>query len=347
VNVTVVVLAYNGAKYLPECLGSLSDLPPNFQVLVVDNGSADESAAIARAAGVALVENGTNLGFSGGMNRGMRLAMGLEALPGLALRPADIVVLLNQDTRCLPGWSEAIIAPFCDARVGAVGCMILADDGQTILHVGGRLEEPQGFTAHIGQGERDDGQYHEIADVEYATGAALALRTSALREIGLLDERYSPAYMEEVDLCARLRRAGYRVVVTPLARVVHHEGISTPDQHLRAYWFNRGRLLFLLKHRDMAHLLGPFAEAERTYARLPHSPQMLAVFKRAYLDALIRLPDWYAARAASLGTARSTDEYDQLAALLAALRDTYVQHHSDLFKQQYCSLSTSSIARSP
>lgn len=332
-NVTVIVLAYNGARYLPECLRGLADLPPSFRVLVVDNGSADESVALARAAGVAVVENGENLGFSRGMNRGMRLALGLEAIPGLDLPAADVVVLLNQDTRCLPGWADAIVSPFDDETIGAVGCKILADDERTILHVGGGLE-PHAFTYHAGEGERDEGQYREVVDVEYATGAALALRASALRETGLLDERFSPAYMEEVDLCARLRRAGYRVVVNPAAAVVHHEGASTSDPLLRAYWFNRGRLLFLTKQRDLADLLGPFAEAERAYA-LIQGHEMLAVQKRAYLDALLRLPDWCAARAACRGKPAAEGEYPRIARLLGELRDMYVRRDQELLRGHF------------
>jgi GT2 family glycosyltransferase len=333
VNVVVVVLAYNGAAYLPECLGSLAGLPADFHTLVVDNGSSDESVAVARAAGgVAVVENGENLGFSGGMNRGMRLALGDETAPGIELPPADVVILLNQDTRCLPGWAAAIVAPFEDAAVGAVGCKILDDEG-TIQHVGGGLEEPLARTYHVGQGERDDGQYSQVVDVPYATGAALALRAGSLREVGLFDERFSPAYMEEVDLCFRLRRAGYRVVVNPAAAVVHYEGVSTPDPMLRAYWFNRGRLLFLLKHRSAAELTGAFARAEAAYIRATEHRFLVRALKRAYLDAIVRLPDWSRARAASQGAPLSRDEYSQILDLYASIRDVCAQRDAELLVQ--------------
>ena len=326
-NATVIVLSYNGARYLPACLDSLAGLPAQFQVLVVDNGSADESAALARAAAgrVAVVENGENLGFSGGMNRGMRLALGLETLPGLALTPADVVVLLNQDTRCLAGWPEAILAPFDDPAVGAVGCKIYADDERTILHVGAGLDAPRATTYHIGQGERDQGQYPDVMPVQYATGAALALRASALREVGLFDERFSPAYMEEVDLCARLWRAGYRVVVNPAAALIHYEGTSTPDPLLRAYWFNRGRLLYLVKHCEIAELAGAFAAAERAFLGSVASPGLLRAIKRAYLDALLRMPDWLAARAACQETPVSAGEREQVLQIFASLRDACVR----------------------
>jgi O-antigen biosynthesis protein len=332
VNVAVIVLAFNGADYLAGCLRSLAELPPNFQTLVVDNGSADASVAIARAAPgrVAVVENGRNLGFSGGMNRGMRLALGTERADGLELPAPDVVVLLNQDTRCLPGWGQAIVAPFDDPAVAAVGCKILADDERTIQHVGGGLEQPLARTYHIGQGERDEGQYREILDVEYATGAALALQAGALREVGLLDERFSPAYMEEVDLCFRLRRAGYRVVVNPAAAVVHYEGTSTKDVLSPTYWFNRGRLLFLVKHADLATLTGAFATAEAQFIRSTEHRFLLRALKRAYLDAILRLADWCQARLEYQGVALAAGESGELLALFARMRAICSERDTEL-----------------
>lgn len=333
-NVVVIVLAYNGARYLRECLASLHGLPKGFQVLVLDNGSSDESLAIARAFAptVAAVANGANLGFSGGMNRGIRLALGLEQAPGVALVPADAVVLLNQDTRVLPGWGAAIVAPLADAAVAAVGCKLLADDERTIMHVGGAVEHPRATTRHLGVGEPDAGQYRALIEVEYATGAALALRADALREVGLFDERFNPAYMEEVDLCARLRRAGQRVVVNPLAAAVHHEGTSLRDPLLRAHWFNRGRLLYLLKHTELAELVGPFAEAERAHIEALGSAALVRAEQRACLDAQLRLPDWCAARAAVRGTPVARAEYDGLARLLVGLYEDHIRQTHALFR---------------
>lgn len=326
-NVVVIVLAYNGARFLRECLASLAALPPGFQVLVVDNGSADESLVIARsfAPAVAVVANGANLGFSGGMNRGMRLALGFERAPGLELAPADAVVLLNQDTRVLPGWAEAIVAPLADSSVAAVGCKLLAGDERTILHVGGVVEHPRAITRHLGAGEPDAGQYRELLDVEYATGAALALRADALRQVGMFDERFNPAYMEEVDLCARLRRAGQRVVVNPAAAAVHYEGSSTSDPMPRLFWVQCNRLLYLAKHADLAELLGPFAEAERADIRALQDTALLRLLKRVYARSLINLPDWCAARAADGGQPFTRREQRQILHTWAALRDECVR----------------------
>lgn len=333
-NIIVIVLAYNGASYLRECLSSLANLPTGFRVLVVDNGSADDSLAIARSfePAVAVVANGANLGFSGGMNRGMRLALGTEQAAGIELAPADAVVLLNQDTRVLAGWAEAIVAPLADPAVAAVGCKLLADDERTIIHVGGVVERPRATTHHLGAGEIDAGQYHELIEAEYATGAALALRASALREVGLLDERFNPAYMEEVDLCARLRRAGYRVVVNPLAAAVHHEGSSTRAELQRSHWFNRGRLLYLLKHAELAELLGAFAEAERTHIESLGTAVLVRAEQRAYLDALVRLNDWYIARRATRGEPATRAEHSQLAHLLASLHELHTHQIHTLFR---------------
>ena len=216
-----------------------------------------------------------------------------------------------------------------------MGCKILAGDERTITHVGGVVERPRATTRHLGAGEADAGQYRDLLDAEYATGAALALRASALRQVGMFDERFNPAYMEEVDLCARLRRAGQRVVVNPAAAAVHYEGGSTPDLLRRAHWFNRGRLLFLIKQAALTELLGPFAQAERAHIQSIGDVAMLRAEQRAYTDALARLPSWHAARLELLGAPADLAERAQLARLLASLRELHARQAHTLFRSLF------------
>jgi GT2 family glycosyltransferase len=330
-NVTIILLAFNGAMDLPQCLSALTPLPEQYQLLVIDNGSDDNSADIARSmkGNVVVIENDRNYGFSGGMNIGMRLVMGTSTAKDIEdgkIQSADVIILLNQDTQCLPGWHAAITAPFADPTIGAVGCKIIATDKKTILHVGGCIEEIRGTSKHFGQGEEDNSQYdHMLIPVQFATGAALALRTSVLKQVGLFDERYHPAYVEEVDLCYRIWRAGYKVIVNTAAQVLHHEHTSTREFVQRSHWFNRHRLLFMIKTRPLSFLLNEFAEAERAYFRISAGHEDNRALQRAYMDAIIHLSDWCAAREEFMQVSMSQSECDQLRQLLITLRDDCVR----------------------
>src|SRR5262245_52794363 len=192
---TVIILSWNGVADLPACLDAvLSQAGGDAALLVVDNGSVDGSAALVRERYPAaqLVENGRNLGFSAGMNVGIRLLRD-------AAEPPDVVVLLNQDTIVASDWLANILAPLeQDDRVAAVGCKIYYLDGRTLQHAGAWLEPGRAIPRHYGYGVLDEGQYDQPRDLEWVTGAALALRCSALDEVGLFDEGYSPAYIEDI-----------------------------------------------------------------------------------------------------------------------------------------------------
>lgn len=324
-SVTIVLLTYNGERFLRQCLAHLLPLPDGFRLLIVDNGSRDRSVEIARQLGagsdVLVLENGANFGFSGGMNRGIRLATAERKQEHGRRNNCEIVVLLNQDTQYLEGWHEQIVEPFDDPSVGAVGCKIYEPDRTTISHVGGRVVEPRCTTIHIGQGEQDRGQYQQLIDVPYATGAALALRVDMLHKVGLFDERFNPAYMEEVDLCERIWKAGYRVVVNPAARLIHEENSSTAERWMRDYLVARARLLLVIKRRPLTQLFGDFAQAEQAFLEQDEGLPDLRAFKRAYLDAILRLPDWSRAHEEATGEPVSTVDYERAVRLLASLRD--------------------------
>jgi GT2 family glycosyltransferase len=290
----VIVLSWNGADELPACLDALlAQEGAAADVLVVDNGSADGSAALVRERypAMRLAENGRNLGFSAGMNVGMRL---LRDAP----EPPDMVVLLNQDTVVAPDWLRSILAPFeHDERIGAVGCKIYYPDGRTLQHAGAWLETARAVPHHYGYGEPDTGRYDQPRPVEYVTGAAIALRRSALDEVGLFDEGFSPAYFEEIDLCWRLRRAGYLVHYAPAATLRHAESRSTSDPVRLNALVNRNRLRFVVKTYPAERIWGEFLVAER--ARLAMLTQGLEarMLRRAYLEGILASAEWVAARA--------------------------------------------------
>jgi GT2 family glycosyltransferase len=291
---TVIVLSWNGAADLPGCLDAvLAQQGAEADTLVVDNGSTDGSAELVRERFPAarLVENGRNLGFSAGMNVGMRLLRESS-------EPPDVVVLLNQDTVVAPDWLCNILAPFeQDQRIGAVGCKIYYPDGRTLQHAGAWLEPGRAIPRHYGYGELDVGQYDQPRDFEWVTGAALALRMSALDEVGLFDEGYSPGYFEDIDLCWRLRRADYRVHYAPAATLRHAESRSTGDALWLLALANRNRLRFVFKTFPVERIWGEFVVAERARLALLANGIESRFLSRAYLEGILQRSEWVTARA--------------------------------------------------
>jgi GT2 family glycosyltransferase len=311
----VIMLAWNAADAALACLGSLAALAPApDQVVVVDNASADGTPDLvaARFPAVTLIRNAANLGFSGGMNVGMRALLAQE-------QPPEAIILLNQDTLVDAGWLAALTAALgADPALGAVGCKIRYPDG-ALQHAGVTLDWPRAVARHVGWHDPDGGQHDAPRDVEFVTAAAVALRTDALAKVGLLDEGYAPAYFEDVDLCWRLRHAGYRIGYAPAATLVHHESLSLRDELTRSAHYNRGRLRFVLKTYALADLLGPFAAAELAFMReYGHLAEGRAL-RWAYAEALATLPDTLAARR-DLGVDTPADAPLALRSLLVGLR---------------------------
>jgi GT2 family glycosyltransferase len=256
---SVIVLSWNGMDYLEACLNAvLSQDYPDFEIIVVDNDSVDGSANFVaeRYPQVQLIRNERNLGFAAGNNVGLRAAAG------------DILVLLNQDTAVQPGWLAALATTLEDETVGIVGCKILYPDGETIQHAGGYLDWPLGLSFHHGCEERDTGQYDQARDVEYVTAAAMGIRRSVLATTGPFDEGFFPGYFEDADLCFRAQAAGYRVVYTPDAVVVHHEsGSFERTLHGKPYLVFRSRFRFIFKHYTPAQIAEEFVPHQ--VSRLP------------------------------------------------------------------------------
>ncbi len=259
-RIVAIMLSWNALDYAIACLNSLFHQSIPIETLVVDNASRDEVVAgITRHyPQVRLIRNQRNLGFAGGMNTGIRAALN-NALP------PDVVVLLNQDTVLDPTCIEHLVSPMiANEQVAAVGAKIRYPDG-TIQHAGVYLEWPRAIVQHIGWHEPDTGQYDTLQECEFVTGAAIALRTKALAAVQLFDEGFTPAYFEDLDLCQRLRRQGWKIVYNPAATLVHHESLSLPDELQRSCYYNRGRLRFIFKHYSLLDLEESFLQAELSH----------------------------------------------------------------------------------
>jgi len=218
VNLVAVVLNWNGGDDTLAALESLVGV----DTVCVDNGSDDGSpdAVAARFPSVELIRTGVNLGFSGGNNVGIRRALA---------RGADWVLLLNNDAVADPGLAAALAAAAAERPdAGVLACKVFfADPPDVLMYAGGRVNLRLGYWGRQdGFGQRDDGRFDTLRDVDRATGAAMAVSRAAIERAGLLDESLF-AYAEDTEWCLRIREAGFGVVFVPDAKVWHVGSAST------------------------------------------------------------------------------------------------------------------------
>ena len=291
----VVVVTWNGERWIAECLDSIESQETVPDLVVVDNGSTDGTVKIAESRRAAIEKRGarlevlrldTNTGFVAGANRGLKIVIG-------DLDPADGVLLLNQDAALEPG----CLAAFADAldrhpRAGALGAKILYPDDGLIQHAGGYLERPRMVGLHHGHHDPErTGEFDQELEVEFVTGAAMMLRTTAIAEVGVFNEIFSPGYYEDVDLCDRLRAGGWSVLFVPSARVTHPESSSFSDRALRLRIANRNRYIYVLPQFSDSAFGEDFLAAERAHLEQNATYDEIRAASGAALDVLARLPD--------------------------------------------------------
>ena len=237
----IVIVLYNSARWVSPCLEAIQRLNyANHQTWVVDNGSHDMGARIvARDYPWAhLVRSEFNLGFAGANNLGVDQSS-----------DSEFILLLNPDTEIHPDCLRHLAEAFGAAPdLGVAGCKIYSRGGAQIQHVGAGIR-PNGLPYHIGEGERERGQYTGLLPCAYVQGAAMAVRRDLWDELGGLDEGFHPAYFEEADFCARARRAGRQVAVACEATVIHFQ--DPREQVASAQFLEllfRGRARYLIKH---------------------------------------------------------------------------------------------------
>ena len=242
--VVIVLLNWNGWLDTVACLKSLQRLVyDDFRVVVVDNGSIDDSVQRLSVwqPFITLLEAGENLGFAVGNNLGICWA--LE-------QGAEYVLLLNNDTVVAEDLLEAFVAAAQERpKAGALAAKICYyDRPRTLWYAGSKSPTPWMAPMHIGQEEEDQGQYEEMAPVTGINGCAFFARTEAIREVGLLNERFFYKY-EDVDWSLRFSKAGYETLYVPGAKVWHK--VSQASGGLSPLWWyfdERSRLLWLELH---------------------------------------------------------------------------------------------------
>jgi GT2 family glycosyltransferase len=264
--VSVIVVNYNGRKYLADCLASLEQqrlTRDQFEVIVVDNGSTDGSAAwvAANHTWVKLIALKENVGFARGNNLALKQA------------GAKYIAFLNNDAAADPGWLEESVTTLRASRqLGGVAAKIRFHHDPRILNSTGLVLYRDGRGGDRGFREEDSGQFEKADEVFGACGAAMVLRRELLDDVGGFDERLF-LYYEDLDLAWRARLRGWGFHYCPKALVQHVHCASSREWSPRfCFYVERNRALVNCKNAPpwMAAKtsFGLFARAVRAWWRV-------------------------------------------------------------------------------
>jgi len=216
-DVSIVIPVYDNLALTYHCIASLilANEVATYEVIVVDDKSADKTTQIEDIVkNVVYIRNDVNLGFLMSSKRGAEVARG------------EYIVFLNNDTEVTQGWLDEMLDVFkCFNKVGAVGSKLIYSNGK--LQEAGGIVWSNGKPWNIGNGQNAEHPlYNYTRQVDYLSGAALAVSRTVWDETGGFSEEFAPAYYEDTDLAFKVREAGYRTFYCPSSTVVHFEGMS-------------------------------------------------------------------------------------------------------------------------
>jgi len=246
-KVSVVIINYNGRKYLEQFLPSvLASTYSNMELIIADNASTDDSLNFVRNTypSVRIIELKRNHGYAGGYNEALK-----EVL-------SDYYVLLNTDVEVTPGWIEPVIELMeKDQQIGACQPKILSYEKRDQFEYSGAsggwmdcLGYPFARGRIFDICETDNGQYDDVQPIFWASGAALFVRADLFHQAKGFDE-YFFAHMEEIDFCWRLQLLGYSIYVCPSSRIFHIGGGTLPKGNERKVFLNfRNNMIMLAKN---------------------------------------------------------------------------------------------------
>jgi GT2 family glycosyltransferase len=305
-RISVIIVTWNRAELLRQCLESLRrQTYGNFDVLVVDNASEDETAHVLRsefADFVQVVRNPENRGFAGGTNAGLKVARG------------EWIAFLNNDAVADERWLEELAkAVNRHPDAGMFASKILSLQDPTIIDNTGLLLYPDGIFRGRGRNQVDRGQFDGTDEVLVPSGCAALYRRSVLVQLEGLDERFF-CYCDDTDLGLAFRITGYCCVYVPSAIVLHaYSGSAGAYSELKAYLVERNRLWLIMKNfpfwmmvasiyyttcRYFLQLIGALLKrgAFAQFARNHSAAAGARIVARAYLHALRGAPEMWSKR---------------------------------------------------
>ncbi len=253
-SVAVVILNWNGKKFLQQFLPSvLASTYGNLRVIVADNASTDDSVAMLQQQfpTVEVLISKTNYGFAKGYNFFLQQVT------------ADYYVLLNSDVEVEPSWIEPVIQLMqTDEKIAACQPKLLAFHNKHVFEYAGASGgwiDALGYPFSRGRVfdvlENDNGQYNDAVPVFWASGAALFIKANLFHAMHGFDDFFF-AHQEEIDLCWRLQRNGYKIMVCPQSTVYHVGGGTLPTGNPQKVFLNfRNNLVMITKNMPLHQLL--------------------------------------------------------------------------------------------
>ena len=244
---SVIIPNWNGKKFLGECIDSLKEQTfRDFETILVDNGSTDGSAELAKeryGEFLRIIRNSKNLGFTGGNNIGIRAARG------------EFIVLLNNDTLTEPTWLEELVKAIGpDPQVGMWASKVYSYFRRDRIEAVGELIYRDGLNRSRGQYELDRGQYEAMEEIFFPPGCGGMYRKKVFDEVGLFDEDFF-AYGDDAEIGIRARLAGWRCFYVPKAVLYHkNSGSTAPYSPLKAFYVERNRFWITIKYFPLSLL---------------------------------------------------------------------------------------------
>ena len=249
--ITIVIVNYNGEEYLKDCLDSIAKSTyRDFEVILVDNGSSDGSVYFVKKyfPWVKIIKNEVNVGFAEGCNIGAKHNSG------------KYIVFLNTDVRVEHNWLEELAKTAeSDPSLGACGCKVLRMNTGLIDCIGGFICDTYGYGLYpLGHLEKDRCQYDNVTECFAIAGMCMLVRREVFEMIGDFDSKFF-LLVEDIDLCWRMRLAGYAIRVNPHA-VVYHKSMATfKKEHIRRddirFLVERNTLRMLIKNYSTKSLI--------------------------------------------------------------------------------------------
>ena len=239
--VYIVILTWNGIKYLPKLFTSLGNLvfdENKLKIVVIDSGSTDGSREyLEDLDNIHLIKLDKNIGFVKGNNLGMQYALDNKA---------EYVVLLNQDIEVKEDFLDYLVnTAESDKKIGIVQPLMIYYENKEEINSKGNLLHYLGYGYCEGNHEKVTNN-EQTKEIEYASAAAVIYKAEMLKEIGLFDENIF-AYHEDSEICLRAKLRGYKIYLEPKSIVYHDYSFPTGKNKERYFWMEKNRLYIILK----------------------------------------------------------------------------------------------------
>ena len=235
----VVIVTYNSADTIAECLTSVLESSLGVHVIVVDNGSTDDTIARLRLfqSEVSIIESGVNGGYAAGCNLGLKIAL---------QRGAEYIAILNPDTTVAPDALTAMVNHSLTHGHHVVSPLVVDYKSGLISYAGASFDLARRDFSHHGFGQENVGQFSLITETGRLHGGAVLVSGDALTKSGFMDETYF-LYWEDTEWNRRFRNHGFQIGLAAEAIVRHHGGHSTggSGSPFYEYYYLRNKLRFL------------------------------------------------------------------------------------------------------